>query len=92
MPPDVFPRELVAENGACIHLQGDNSCAIYSNRPKVCVIDKMFRVQRNSKKLPNGEKNPFYNISRKEYYAVNADICNRHQEKMGIDESFRVIL
>ena len=92
MPPDVFPQELVAANGACIHLEKDNSCAVYSDRPKVCVVDKMFRVQRKGKKLPSGEKNPLYGISRKEFYGVNAMICNQMQQKAGIDESYRVIL
>ena len=29
-------------DGACIHLQADNSCGIYETRPDVCRVNKMW--------------------------------------------------
>lgn len=35
-------REFDTGDGVCIHLSGDNLCDIYSTRPDICSVDKMY--------------------------------------------------
>ena len=63
------------ENGACIHLQKDNLCAIYDTRPEVCRIDVMMNKS-------NSEPD--------DYYKETKSMCNKLQEDLDIDTSFRL--
>lgn len=38
--PD-FP-EPVNEDGSCVHLKEDNTCAIYETRPLICRVDEFY--------------------------------------------------
>lgn len=50
-------------DGICIHLNEDNSCNIYDNRPLVCRVDDMYKV--------------FYadTMPLENFYAENKKIC-----------------
>lgn len=63
------------EDGACIHLQEDNLCAIYDTRPEVCRINVMME---KSGADPD------------EYHAETKSMCNKLQKDLEIDPSFRV--
>ena len=70
--------EMFCQNGICVHLQGNNSCAIYENRPIVCNIEELYQ-------------HSFANImSKKDFYNANIKICNDLQEKFGIDKKYRI--
>ena len=53
----------INNDGACKHLQEDNTCGIYETRPDICRVDVMFE-QRHSK-----------NMSEAEYVAMTEDSC-----------------
>lgn len=69
------------EDGSCEMLTEDKKCSVYENRPLVCRIDRMY----NKYHKKTGK-------SRKEMYREEAIICNKFQEKDGIDKSFRIDL
>lgn len=63
------------EDGACIHLGHDNQCKIYDTRPTVCRVDKMMELRGANKAW---------------YYKTTKNICNDFQERLGIDERYRL--
>lgn len=65
------------QNGVCIHLQ-NNECSIYETRPLLCRIDEAYE-QFFSKQM-----------TKKEYYILNALFCNELQERKNIDEKYRI--
>ncbi len=65
------------DNGRCIHLQ-NNRCRIYEKRPVLCNIDEAY--ERYFSRVMN----------KLDFYYQNALACNQLQEKLGIDESYRV--
>jgi Fe-S-cluster containining protein len=69
--PD-FP-EPVNEDGSCAHLQKDNSCGIYHERPLVCRVEELY-------------DNLQLEISKEEYYRLNNIECNKMMEEDGIDD------
>lgn len=71
----IHPDWPVKPDGSCIHLQADNRCAVYENRPKECRV---------------GEGRPALLFSEAEWFDANADVCNKLQEDEGLDKSFRV--
>lgn len=38
-------KEFDSGNGQCIHLMGNNLCEIYSKRPDICNVNKMYESQ-----------------------------------------------
>ena len=56
-------------NGVCIHLSEDNLCYIYSTRPDICNVEKMFEL--------------YYNkiMSKSEYEKLNLKGCKTLQSK-----------
>lgn len=65
-------------NGVCKFYHSFIGCVIYTTRPDVCRID-------------NGYEKFFLNkISLKEYYQLNAKICNQLQVERKVPEKFRV--
>lgn len=72
--------EPLRDDGTCVHLRADNSCAIYAMRPLVCRVDKMYeRRQKEFKKL-----------SRKQYYILNSLLCNEFMSEDNISEQYRI--
>jgi uncharacterized protein len=68
-------------NGQCKFLDEKNSqCKIYMNRPLLCRIDEAY-------------EQVFYQwYSKEEYYKLNSNACNELQVKLGIPESYRVVI
>ena len=56
-------------NGQCIHLTNKNLCAIYSKRPDICNVDKMYEI--HFKGL----------MSKEEYISLNIKACNELKRK-----------
>lgn len=56
-------------DGVCIHLSDDNLCDIYSTRPDICNVDKMYEL--------------YYNkiMSKAEYEKINLDGCKALQSR-----------
>jgi hypothetical protein len=66
-------------NGTCKYLDiVSNACVIYDTRPDVCNIDTMF------------EKEYKQNFQKKEFYILNANVCNHLQAESGLDEKFKI--
>lgn len=53
-------------------------CIIYESRPDICKVDKMFELKYHKY------------FSKKDFYTVNADICNQLQTLYGVAQKFRV--
>ena len=65
------------KTGACLFLnQDDNSCSVYKSRPELCNIDAM-RPDR---------------MKVKDWYQLNATICNTLQVDQDIGEDMRVVM
>ena len=60
-------KEFDAGNGVCIHLTEDNLCDIYSFRPDICNVDKMFEIRYKD----------FF--TREEYDRLNEEGCKSLQ-------------
>lgn len=71
-----FPRELVREDGSCVHLQG-NLCGIYADRPDLCRVDHMIE---------------FFRLDKSEAYARTATLCNQWMDEDGVESSMRIEL
>lgn len=72
-------REFDLGNGTCKYLDiVSNACAIYDTRPEICNIDTMF------------EKEYIQYFPKKEFYILNANVCNHLQEKYGFDDKFKI--
>jgi uncharacterized protein len=66
-------------NGTCKYFDCiSNECTIYSDRPDICRVDKMFDLVYNKK------------FTQEEFYIGNAKICNHLQEKYRMDKNFRI--
>ena len=66
-------------NGICKYFDTiNNNCKIYTTRPDICQIDKMFEIKY------------YKDYTKKEFYMLNADVCNKIQENLHIDKSFRI--
>lgn len=71
--------ELDRGDGVCLHFNEQTSqCSIYEDRPIQCRIGEMYELFFRAE------------LTRMEFYRLNGEACNGLQEKMGIDESFRV--
>ena len=74
-------KEYDLGNGICKYFDKTNNlCTIYENRPDICNIDLMY------------EKEYYKFFTKKEFYILNAKVCNSLQECFGIDLSYRVNL
>lgn len=67
------------KNGQCNKLENDK-CTIYESRPLMCRIDDSYDKLFSSY------------MTREEFYHQNAKACNVLQEKLNIDEKYRVYL
>ncbi|HZF71240.1 YkgJ family cysteine cluster protein [Sulfuricurvum sp.] len=66
-------------NGTCKYLDiFSNFCIIYDTRPDICNIDKMF------------EKEYKAYFDKKEFYILNANVCNHLQYESGLDKKFKI--
>lgn len=64
--------------GVCIHLLADNRCSVYSQRPDICNINKMYLIDYAKK------------IDQDEFLRLNAIACNEMQSLANIPISYRV--
>lgn len=72
-------REFDMGNGTCRYLDIiANSCTIYDTRPDICNIEKMFEKEYKAQ------------FGKKEFYSLNASICNHLQQESGLDEKFKI--
>ena len=58
-----------AGDGICIHLSEDNLCDIYSTRPDICNVEKMFKLHYNEV------------MSRADYEKMNLEGCKALQSR-----------
>jgi len=68
------------EDGACIHLDHDNTCKIYETRPDFC------RVKRREN-VPDDMK-----MTDIEYFKIANGICNQWIKEDGLDEKYLINL
>lgn len=67
-------------DGICQHLDEKmNLCKIYQERPLICQIDSIFDAYRQQ-------------MTKSEFYRLNAECCNILQERAGLPSEFRVDL
>lgn len=66
-------------HGQC-RMLSDNKCTIYESRPLLCRIEESY-----SQLFSNF-------MTKEEFYLQNAIACNQLQEKLNIDEKYRVYL
>jgi Fe-S-cluster containining protein len=71
-----IPDSMIAEDGSCVHLRG-NQCSVYETRPTMCRIDEMIDRMGHD---------------RQSAYDKTAAICNRWMDEDGFDESKRIPL
>lgn len=71
---------LLNDEGKCKHLTKEHQCSIYSTRPSLCNIEHSYEAHFKT------------NMSKENFYKLNAKACNELQERLGIDERFRVFL
>jgi len=67
------------KDGACIHLDDDNTCKIYDTRPDLCRANVMAEVNRKK-----------FNLSLLEYYKMSNTLCNEWIKEDGLDDSFLI--
>lgn len=73
-----FVGEGVRDDGSCVRYDREaRRCSIYDSRPAICRVDEYAET--------NG-------LPLDDWYEVNAAACNRLQDDLGIDPSFRVRL
>lgn len=76
-----FLSEFDDGRGKCKYLDDvSNKCEIYSKRPLLCRIDEAY------------EQFFYENFTKREYYKMNAEACNKMQIQAGISEKYRVKL
>lgn len=74
-------KEFDLGNGVCKFFDiKTNSCTIYESRPDICKVDKMFDIKYSNE------------FSKKEFYKLNAKVCNELQKKYKLNNSFRIKL
>jgi Fe-S-cluster containining protein len=71
------------KDGSCIYLSDDNRCSIYSQRPDICSVYKMYKKYKTKKLLPKG-------TSERDYYKLTAKICNQFIEEDGLDDKYKI--
>jgi Fe-S-cluster containining protein len=72
-------KEFDLGNGVCKFFDiKTNNCMIYESRPDICKVDKMFNIKYNNE------------FSKKEFYKLNAKVCNDIQEKYHLNISYRI--
>lgn len=69
------------EDGACIHLDNDNTCKIYETRPDICRVEK--GADTVGKTL---------GLSKIEYYKANNLLCNEWIKQDNLSDRFRIDL
>lgn len=68
-------------NGTCKHYNVHNlKCDIYETRPNICRVEKMFDLKYHK----------FF--SKKEFYVLNAKVCNELQAKYNMDNKYKIII
>lgn len=65
-----WPRKFIKDDGSCVHLKEDNSCAIYKTRPMLCRVDDMIDLLE---------------VDKDEYYKLNISLCNKWMEEDGME-------
>jgi len=66
-------------NGVCKHYDFiTRGCKIYQNRPNICNIEKMYNLVY------------FKLYSKQEFYKLNADVCNKLQDRYKLDKSYKI--
>lgn len=79
--PLYFPHSW-DESGKCEHLQDDNRCGIYQERPLICRVDDLADIYE--KQDPE--------LGRKGFIKANIKACNQMMDEDGIGEEFRIKL
>ena len=74
-----FPKEFVLENGVCVNLQPDNSCAIYKTRPDICRVDKHYYQAGHNKKM-----------SKRQYHGMQVHACMQLQQLFNVPQERRI--
>ena len=67
-------------DGSCIHLNDDNQCDIYDDRPTICNVQKMYKHY----------KSLGITSSKKDYYILNNKICNEWMDEYDIPKELRI--
>ena len=67
------------KDGSCIYLNKDNTCSIYSKRPDICKINKAYKIFNFHK-----------NLSKKQYYKLTAEQCNKFIDEDGLDSRYKI--
>ena len=67
------------EDGACIHLDEDNTCKIYDTRPDICRVDKMSETVGRS-----------MGMSKVEYFKFASECCNGMIKKENLDKKYLI--
>ena len=73
--PD-FQDYVDPKTGWCKHLQEDNSCEIYENRPDICDVAKGFSSSGFDNRI--------------NFYKMNNMYCNQFQIEDGMDKKYRI--
>ena len=74
-------RDFDLGNGVCKYYNfKTKNCNIYINRPDICNVEKMYK------------KVYFKIYSKKEFYRLDAEVCNSLQEKYCLNSSYRIKL
>lgn len=72
-------REFNRGDGVCKYYDFTSKiCLIYEKRPDICKVDTMY------------QKEYYKSFSKKEFYTLNAEVCNKLQELYGVESSYRV--
>ena len=71
------------EDGSCIYLNDDNSCSVYSQRPDICSIYKMYKKRKPENLL-------LKDTSERDYYKLTAKICNQFIKEDGLDDKYKI--
>lgn len=69
------------EDGSCVFLKKDNTCKIYTKRPLLCNVEKMYETYDNK-----------MNISQKDFYKMNTSICHDLIDEYNLDDKYKVDL
>lgn len=73
-------------DGACTYLTQDNLCSIYETRPELCNMEKMWHKRRFELDLDAR------GVSKREYFKVNSEVCNKMIEEDDLDKKFLINL
>ena len=74
-------RDFDLGDGICKYFDKvTNSCKIYETRPDICRVNLMF------------EKEYYKYYSKEDFYKLNAQVCNKLQEKFNLDIKYKINL